>query len=160
MARAIFAADPQSGATVKRLIVTMLGLLAVATASAATPLAATIDEAVRTGANATLPPNLSAVLGLGKIGQATRVRQLLVRKGHTVHAFNVDPLHRHEIVLFVADEDNKTTTAYLMTAAGRLRKAITYHGGEAPVTIPRAHAAASFAAESDSWTNRDTAHAY
>ena len=79
-------------------------------------------------------------------------RQLLLRSGHAVHAFNVDPNHRHEIVLFVIDEQLKRTAGFLMTPAGRLRKVVTYRDGEIPVVVPRAHAAVEFSVERDAWT--------
>jgi hypothetical protein len=135
----------------KKLTLLLLANLACMSALAGTSLSGTIDEVLRSGADATLPPNLSSVLGLAKPGQATSVKQLIFRRGQTVHAFNVDPAHRHEIVLFAADEAAKMTTAYLMTPAGRLRKVVTYANGSAPVTIPRAHAQKDFAAERDAW---------
>ena len=139
----------------KRPILIAVGSLAFAVARAATPLSTVIDRALHQGVDGAIPPHLSTVLGLGTATTGTPVRQLVARAGHTVHTFNVDPAHRHEIVLFVVDEDAKVTTAYLMTPAGRLRKVVTYHGNEVPVTIPRAHAQAEFTAERDAWYHRD-----
>jgi hypothetical protein len=121
-------------------------------ASARTPLSDVIDHALHDGAVATLPGPLSKALGVSRKDRPMPARQLLVRSGHAVHAFNVDPMHRHEIVLFVFDEQVKRTTGFLMTPAGRLRKVVTYREGEIPVTVPRAHADVEFSAERDAWT--------
>lgn len=131
----------------------VLALLAAPLAMAATSLSGTIDDVLKTGADATLPRNLSSVLGLATRRKSTPVKQLIYRRGQVVHAFNVDPAHRHEIVLFVADEAARVTTAYLMSPAGRLRKVVTYHNGEEPSVIPRAHAEKEFAQERDAWLN-------
>jgi hypothetical protein len=129
----------------------VLLLLAAPLAWAATSLGSTIDDVLKSGADATLPPNLSKVLGLASRGRATPVKQLVFRRGQVVHAFNVDPAHRHEIVLFIADEATRETTAYLMTPTGRLRKAVTYQFGDEPVVILRAHAEKQFTEERDAW---------
>lgn len=144
----------------KRCLLIAAGWLALSSATAATPLSALIDRTIASGGDATLPPNLSIVLGLASHGHATPVKQLMVREGKTVHMFNVDANHRHEIVLAIADEDAKVVTAYLMSPAGRLRKAVTYRNGEQPAAIPRAHAAAGFAAERDAWTRSDRPFAH
>ena len=139
----------------KRICLIVVGCLALATnASARTPLSAIIDRALDDGADATLPAPLSRTLGVSRKDRPMPARQLLFRSGHTVHTFNVDPGHRHEIVLYVIDEETKRTTGYLMTPAGRLRKVVTYREGEVPVTVPRAHAGIEFSAERDAWTER------
>jgi hypothetical protein len=38
-----------------------------------------------------------------------------------------------------------------MSPAGRLRKVVTYHNGDEPAVIPRAHAQKEFAEERDAW---------
>jgi len=120
--------------------------------SAAIPLSGVIDRAVRDGVDATRPGPLSKALGVSRREGPMPARQLLLRSGHTAHAFNVDPKHRHEIVLFVVDEQVKRTTGFLMTPAGRLRKVVTYGEGETPVTAPRAHADVEFSTERNTRT--------
>ena len=139
----------------KGICLIVVGCLAFAAhASARTPLSTIIDRALDDGTDAILPAPLSRTLGVSRKDRPMPARQLLFRSGHTVHAFNVDPEHRHEIVLYVIDEETKRTTGYLMTPAGRLRKIVTYREGEEPVTVPRAHAGVEFSAERDAWTER------
>ncbi len=142
-----------------RLALLLLSVAALATAqpAAAAPpatLTGVIDEALATGSDALLPAILSVPLGLSNDESATPVHELVAQTGHITHRFCVSISHRHELLMLNVEEDRGVTNAYLLSAAGKLRKAVTQAGQGAAVTIPRAHAAAAFLAERDYWSDR------
>jgi hypothetical protein len=124
-----------------------------AVAAAPTPLSTIIDDALASGSDALLPAALSFPLGLSSHEQATPVHELVARTGHVTRRFCVSISHRHEILMLSEDEDNHVTNAFLVSAAGKLRKAVSQSGRGEAVTIPRAHAATAFIAERDYWTD-------
>jgi hypothetical protein len=137
------------------LLFTLVALLlsAAMPAGAVTPLSRVVDETLAAGSNAQLPAQLSVPLGLSRHGQPTPVLQLVGQTGQLRHRFCVSISHRHEILMLTEDDASHATNAYLLSVAGKLRKAVTQTGDGLPVTIPRAHAALAFAAERDYWSS-------
>ncbi|HET7756545.1 MAG TPA: hypothetical protein VFK87_04740 [Steroidobacteraceae bacterium] len=141
-------------------VATLAGPALVCTAHAATTWAETLAaRALSEGPSSRLPPHLSAVLGLASNGQGLAVRQLVARDGFTVRTFNVGAAAPHRVVVIVADEAARSTTAYLLTARGRLRRAVGYHSGEAPRELPAGEAQSGFAAEVRFWSGAAAARA-
>ena len=101
---------------------------------------------------AKLPPHVSSVLGLADPAQGVEVRQLLAREGQRVRTYNVSVAHHRELVLFNADEQTGTVSAYLLSPAGRLRQAVSYHAGGDPQVLQAHEAREGFAREVRFWS--------
>jgi len=116
--------------------VILMGLGAAA-AGAAPPWTAPLkQQALARGYQATLPPHLSQLLGLSPKGESVAVRQLLGRAEQKVHTFNVTVDKPHDVVVFLVDERAQKTVAYLLTASGKLGKAVAYQIGGEPHELP------------------------
>lgn len=132
-------------------VVTMALMLSAQ--GAAKSLAGLIDAVIAHGPESRLPAHLSVVLGISSAEQQTAVKQAVVRDGQTVHTFNVCTANHDDVVIMSVNELNHTTKAYLVSAAGELRKAVSYQAG-APATLrPLAEARADFANEMKFWTD-------
>jgi hypothetical protein len=135
-------------------VVIALAVTAVFSSQAATPsLARLIDMVVRNGPDIQLPAHLSVVLGVSHVEQTTAVKQAVVRKGNTVRTFNVCAANHDDVVILAYNEQSHATKAYLLSAAGRLRKAVDYQAGEAAHERSLADARSDFAAELRFWTD-------
>jgi hypothetical protein len=147
-----------------RLAPLLLCVFALATpframASAPTPLSAVIDDALAAGSDALLPTALAVPLGLSSHDQATPVHELVGRTDHVTRRFCVGISHRHEILMLTEDDDSHVTSVFLVSAAGKLRKAVTRVAGGEAMTVPRTHAASAFLVERDYWTDGARARA-
>jgi hypothetical protein len=96
---------------------------------AARSLAGLIDEVVAKGPESRLPAHLSVVLGISRAERETTVKQAVIRDGQTVHTFNVCAAKHDDVVIMRVDEQHHSTKAYLVSAAGVLRKAVSYQAG-------------------------------
>jgi hypothetical protein len=134
-----------------------LAMAMILSAHAATqPLRALVDAVVRKGADGELPAHLSAILGVNGAEPRTAVKQAVVRDGAIVRTFNVCTANRDNLVILTYNEHSQTTQAYLVSAAGTLRKAVYYQaGGDAHERSP-ADARGDFAAEIKFWTDFST----
>jgi hypothetical protein len=121
--------------------------------SDAKSLAGLIDAVVAHGPDSRLPAHLSVVLGVSKIEQETAVKQAVIRDGQTVHTFNVCAAKHDDIVIMSVNEREHTTRAYLVSAAGVLRKAVSYQAGAPAIERSLAEARADFANEMKFWTD-------
>jgi hypothetical protein len=75
----------------------------------------------------------------------------VVRDGTRVRTFNVSTARPTDVVIMSYDEGSRSMKAYLLSAAGELRKAVSYQAG-APATIrPLADARRDFANEMKFW---------
>jgi len=131
----------------------MLATPAASMASTMTPLSTVVDDALAAGADAVLPPALAVPLGLSRNAEGTPVRQITGQGARLTHRFCVSTSHRHEIVMLTEDASSHITTAYLLSVAGKLRKAVIQPGEGAAATIPRARATIEFTAERDYWAS-------
>jgi hypothetical protein len=130
-------------------------MLFIGIACAAVPWTKVLTEqALQTGAHATLPPNVSGILGLGDPGKSVEVRQLIARDGHEVRTFNVSVAQHRDLVIFKVDEKAATAVAYLLAPGGRLRSAVSYHTGGQPQPLQPDQARAGFAREVRFWSGR------
>jgi hypothetical protein len=135
-------------------IVIAFAVMAIQPSRAATPLLATlIDTVVRNGPDSQLPARLSVVLGISHVEQKTAVKQAVVRDGPTVRTFNVCTGSHDDVVILTYNEHSQATKAYLVSAAGRLRKAVDYQAGDAAHERSLADARSDFAAEIKFWTD-------
>ena len=116
--------------------------------------AALTQQALTAGYQATLPPNVSMVLGLGTQGKSVAVRQLVTRAEQKVRTFNVSVAHHRDLVIFSVDEGTQATVAYLLAPGGRLRKAVSYQIGAQARELSASEARAGFAAEVRYWSAR------
>ncbi len=85
-----------------------------------------VDSIVRQGPDSQLPPHLSLFLGLSPSGKSTPVKQQVVRNNHGVRAFSVCVANHNDLVILNHDDRNQVTKAYLISGAGKLRKAVVY----------------------------------
>ena len=145
-----------SAAIMLRSFAAVLGcVLGVAAARAETPWTATLtQQALTAGYPATLPPNVSLVLGLAAGGKSVPVKQLVTRAEQKVRTFNVSVAHHRDLVIFSVDEGTQATVAYLLAPGGKLRKAISYQIGAEPRRLSASEARAGFAAEVRYWSSR------
>jgi hypothetical protein len=150
-----------------RLWSTMLLLAAVTDANATTPtapasappasaagaggFAALIAETGRTGKAARLPPHIVEALGLGAHVSGLAVRQLALRQGVQVRAFNVSAENSRDVVMFDHNEASKDTVVFLLTPAAKLRRAVTYSAGGESHVLAAPEGRRRFAAELDYW---------
>ena len=112
------------------------------------------QQAVAAGYPATLPPNLSMVLGLATQGKSVKVKQLVTRAEQKVRTFNVSVAHHRDLVIFLVDEGTQSTVAYLLGPGGRLRKAVSYQIGAQPRELSVSEALAGYVAEVRYWSGR------
>ena len=127
--------------------------LVAAPARAATPwLAERIDQALQSGVDAKISPNLSLVLGLAKSDEATPVKQFVYREGSHVRTFNVCAADHKKIVLLTVDEQTRTTTAFLISPKGNLRKAVSYTAGAASALLASDAAQLALRPELEFWS--------
>ena len=112
------------------------------------------QQALAAGYPATLPPNLSMVLGLATQGKSVKVKQLVTRAEQKVRTFNVSVAHHRDLVILFVDEGTQATVAYLLGPGGRLRKAVSYQIGAQPRELSAAEAHAGYVAEVRYWSGR------
>jgi len=127
---------------------------AVAARGAAThSLKPLIDAVIRNGPDSQLPAHLSVMIGVSQVEQATAVKQAVVRDGATVRTFNVSVANQDDVVIIVYNEESRWSKAYLSSATGTLRKAVSYRAGE-PATVRTLPAARDdFAKEMNFWVD-------
>ena len=112
-----------------------------------------IDAVIRNGPDSQLPAHLSVVIGVSQVEQTTAVKQAVVRDGATVRTFNVCVANQDDVVIIVYDEQSRWSKAYLSSATGKLRKAVSYQAG-APATVRTLPAARDdFAKEMNFWVD-------
>ena len=137
------------------LLTVLLTVLPGAPLPAAIPWAqALTQQALGSGFLTRLPPNVSTAFGLPKAADGTDVRQLLTKDGHRIRTFNVSVASHADLVVFNVDAQSGATTAYLLTAEGELRKAVSYKAGGEAQPLPPADAKAGFAREKRYWSAR------
>jgi hypothetical protein len=112
-----------------------------------------VGAVLRGGPASRLPAHLSVVLGISRIGQETPVKQAVIRDGQTVHTFNVCAANPGDVVILSYNEQTRSTKAYLVSAAGVLRKAVSYQAGAPANDRPLADARSDFSNEIKFWTD-------
>lgn len=122
-----------------------------ASAQAAAGVASLVAEAGRIGKEARLPPHVVDVLGLGTHVGGLAVRQLAIRNGSEVRAFNVSAESSLDIVIFDSDEATKTSQMFLLTPGAKLRRAITFVAGRESHVLPAPEARRRFKPQLDYW---------
>jgi len=120
---------------------------------ASVSLAGLIDTVVRNGPASRLPAHLSVVLGISRVEQETAVKQAVIRDGQTVHTFNVCAAKHADVVMMSVNEHEHSTKAYLTSAVGVLRKAVSYQAGAPANERSLAEARGDFANEIRLWTD-------
>jgi hypothetical protein len=132
-------------------LVAALALSALSSRAANGSLQGLIDAVVHNGPASEIPAHLAAVLGVSAVEQSIPVKQAVVRDGTRVRTFNVSTATPTDVVIMSYDEGSRSMKAYLLSAAGELRKAVSYQAG-APATIrPLADARRDFANEMKFW---------
>jgi hypothetical protein len=119
---------------------------------AAQSLSGLVDAVVAHGPESRLPAHLSVVLGISPTERETAVKQAIIRDGQTVHTFNVCAAKHDDIVMMSVNEQEHSTKAYLVSAAGVLRKAVSYQAGAPANERSLAEARDDFASEIKLWT--------
>ena len=90
---------------------------------------------------------------MSRVEQKTAVKQAVIRDGDTVRTFNVCMGNHSDLVIVTHNEKTQATKAYLLTAAGVLRKAVDYQAGGAPRERSHGEAGNDFASEIKFWTH-------
>lgn len=112
-----------------------------------------IDAVIRNGPDSQLPAHLSVMIGVSQVERATAVKQAVVRDGATVRTFNVCVANQDDVVIIVYNEQSRLSKAYLSSATGTLRKAVSFRAG-APATVRTLPAARDdFAKEMKFWVD-------
>ena len=134
------------------VIVVAVAAAVVAARGAAThSLKPLIDAVIRNGPDSQLPAHLSVMIGVSQVEQTTAVKQAVARNGAVVRTFNVCVANHDDVVILTYDEQSRSTKAYLSSATGTLRKAVSYQAG-APATVrPLPAARDDFAKEIKFW---------
>jgi hypothetical protein len=134
-------------------VAAVVAIAAILSAHGAThSLKALVHAVVENGLDARLPAHLSVILGVAPVERATAVKQAVIRDGHTVHTFNVSVTNHGDVVMLTHDDQSLATKAYLVSAAGELRKAVSYQpGAPADERTPLA-AGSDFSGELKFWT--------
>jgi hypothetical protein len=132
---------------------TLAVLLSLQALGAGSGLDAVTQSVLHHGRDGQLPPHLSLVLGIAKADAPVFVKQAVLREGPNVRVFNVSLANPKDIVILRTNEQERTTKAYLLSATGKLRLAVSYHAGEPTQPIPTAIAIADSAAEINYWTS-------
>ena len=110
-----------------------------------------IDAVIRNGHDSQLPSHLSVIMGVSQIEQATAAKQAVVRDGAVVRTFNVCVANHDDVVIIVYNEQSRLSKAFLSSATGTLRKALSFQAG-APATVRTLSAARDdFAKEINFW---------
>ena len=119
--------------------------------AAAEGIGALVEQAGRMGKEARLPPHIVEALGLGTHVGGLAVRQLALRQGVEVHAFNISAENSRDVVMFDHNEASKDTVVFLLTPAAKLRRGVSYGAGGESHVLPAAEARRRFAPELDYW---------
>jgi len=127
------------------------GPAAGATAQAAAGVASLVAKAQQIGKEARLPPHVVDVLGLGTHVGGLAVRQLAIRNGSEVRAFNVSAENSQDIVIFDYNEATKSSQMFLLTPAAKLRRAITFIAGSESHVLAMPEARRRFKPQLDYW---------
>src|ERR1700730_5127405 len=116
-----------AGIRLRSIAAELVCVLGVGQTRGETPWTAVLtQQALTAGPQATLPPNLSMVLGLHTEPKSVAVRQLVTRAEQQVRTFNVSVAHHRDLVILYVDDGTRTTVAYLLAPGGKLRKAVSY----------------------------------
>ena len=110
------------------------------------------QRAQREGTDALLPPHLSVVLGLTGAEQGVAVKQLLIRAAQRIRAFNVCAAAPSTVIIFEFDEATRIITAFRVSRAGTLDKAVTYESGQPVKELVGALARRALAEELRYWS--------
>ena len=133
-------------------LILALALASLASAQGPThSLKGLIDQVLRLGPDSELPAHLSMVLGINAGEAKTPVKQAVARSGDSVRTFNVSTAHHNVVVLMNYNERTHVTRAYLVSAAGQLRKSIAYQPEAPAVEQPADVAGKEFVNESKFW---------
>ena len=133
-------------------MIAALAMTAALSAHGATQsLAPLVDAVLAHGPQSTLPAHLSVVLGISAAESATAVKQAVMRDGHTVRTFNVRLARPGDVVLMNVDEQAHATRAYLISASGVLRRAVSYRAGAQAMERNLIAAHADYAGELKFW---------
>ena len=144
-----------AGTGLRSFAAVLVCVLGVGQTRGETPWTAVLtQQALTAGPQATLPPNLSMVLGLATEPKSVAVRQLVTRAEQKVRTFNVSVAHHRDLVILYVDDGTRTTVAYLLAPGGKLRKAVSYQIGGQPRELSAAEAKVGFAGEVRYWSAR------
>lgn len=133
---------------------TAMCLLAAAALAQSSWTSVLTQQALSGGFPATVPPHVAMVLGLTPKGEGVPVKQLVSRADQQVHTYNVSVAKPRQLVIFSVDEKAQNTVVYLLSAAGKLHKAVAYQTGGEPHELPAAEARAGLAREVRFWSDR------
>jgi len=144
-----------AGVMLRSFAAVLVCVLGVGQTRGETPWTAVLtQQALAAGYPATLPPNLSMVLGLAAQGKSVQVKQLVTRAEQKVRTFNVSVAHHRDLVIFLVDEGTQATVAYLLGPGGKLRKAVSYQIGAQPRELSASEAHGGYVAEVRYWSGR------
>lgn len=118
-------------------------------------LKAFTDRVLRQGLEATLPPHLALVLGLGGGETSVAVKQLGTQTPQEIQTFNVCGEKGNTVVVLLSyDRQTQITHAFRLGSGAKLEKAVTYKTGAEPVVLSGAKARNAFQKELKYWSDR------
>lgn len=111
------------------------------------------QQALDSGFLQRLPVAVSKAFGLPKADDGTDVRQLLKKDGRRIRTFNVGVANHSDLVIFSIDAKEGANVAYLISADGSLRKAVSYQTGSNDTSeLSAADARTGLARETRFWS--------
>jgi hypothetical protein len=110
-----------------------------------------VGAVIKHGPDSRLPAHLSMVLGLSATEREIPVKQAVMRSGDVVRTFNVCDENHRDVVLIAYNERSRVSKAYLVSPAGRLRKAVSFQAGEAAVHRSPSEARGDAGSEVEFW---------
>jgi hypothetical protein len=120
-----------------------------------TRLARVIDQTLKQGHDAILPPHISHLLGISPEEHEVPIKQF-VQMGEPIRGFEVSGANHNNVVLFVENHGQNESTFYLTSARGILRKVLSVRQGVGYDRVPNKDDQAAFEKEKQLWIDRLT----
>jgi hypothetical protein len=121
-----------------------------ATPRSSNPLAGAVDRTLEQGRDAILPPHISHLLGISPQEQETPIKQF-TQMGEPIRGFEVSKAEHNNVVVFVERRTQKTTTFYLTSRRGILRKVLSVVEGVGYDRLPTLNDKHEFEKEKQHW---------
>jgi hypothetical protein len=116
------------------------------------PLAKAISRTLTEGHDAILPPHVSDLLGISPDAHEVPVKQFAAM-GEPIRGFEVSTVQPNDVVVWVESRAQKTTTFYLMSRRGTLRRVVEVVEGTGHSRRPTKEDQDAFEKEKQRWVN-------
>ena len=116
-------------------------------------LGSAIDRTLAEGNDAILPPHVSNLLGISPQEHEIPVKQF-VERGEPIRGFEVSTVEHNNVVIFVESRAQKTSTFYLTSRRGTLRRVLSVIEGVGYSRVPTKDDKEEFEKEKKRWTDQ------